>query len=136
MPNTIHGKPRLIKCITFMKMFLFKDQSNPTSSSHDLVSSRQWKCHQSVYIPNRPHFLRKLRSQLYQSHSHGITVYDAQLKQVKNISIGDMSTVYDVCDMPNGDLVVAAHDGLYHYKTSSEYEFHHSNIILFLFAFL
>ena len=102
----------------------FKDQSNPTSSSVDLVSSRQWKRHQSVNVPSYPHCLRNVGNHLFQCHDDGITVYDTQLMRMKNIPSGDMGFVYDVCDMPNGDLVAAAYNGLYHTKANGQYELH------------
>ena len=120
MPNIIHLKRLMkLKCIIFIKMFLFKEHSNPTSSSLDLVNSRKWKRHQSVDIPDYPRCLRNVGNQLYQCHRNGISVYDAQLKEVKSIPNGD--NVYDLCDMPNGDLVVASGYGLYHTKGNGEF---------------
>ena len=135
MPNIIHGKQRLmtLKCIISLKMFFFKDQSIPTSSSLDLVSSRQWKRHQSVDIPNYPRCLRNVGNQLYQCHDGGILVYDTNLKQVKNKPNGHMHWVFDVCHMPNGDLVVATDTGLYHTKTNGEFQsFKCNHIVLSL----
>ena len=112
-----------------MKMFLLKDQSNPTSSSLYLVSSRKWKRHQSVDIPSYPRCLRNVGNKLYQCHNGGIAVYDVNLTQLKSIPNGYMDWVFDVCNIPNGDLLVAADKGLFHYKTNGGCKFRHSSAV-------
>ena len=70
--------------------------------------------------PNNLRCLRNVGNHLYQCHGAGITVYNAELQQVNSIGKGNMGGVYDVCGMLNGDLVVAASNGLYHTKTDGE----------------
>ena len=108
-------------------VLFFKDQSNHTSTSLDLVNSRKWKRHQSVDVTSYPHCLCNVGNQLYQCLDGGIAVYDNNLNQVKNITSGNMGIMWDVCNMPNGDLVVAAYNGLYHTKTNGEYQSHDSS---------
>ena len=41
-------------------------------------------------------------------------VFDSELQQQRTIPAGDMDDVYDVTEMSNGDVIIAAHIGLYH----------------------
>ena len=70
--------------------------------------------------------LRKVGNHLYQCNDVGIIVYNAQLQQVNSIEKGDMDCVLDGCGMLNGDLVVAASNGLYHTKPDGECGLHYS----------
>ena len=44
----------------------------------------------------------------------GIVVFDSELQQQRAIPAGEMGTVYDVAEMNNGDVVIAARNGLCH----------------------
>ena len=50
--------------------------------------------------------------------------YYNRLKQVKQINMEVMYLVYDVCDMPNRDLVVATKNGLYHTQPNGKHRQH------------
>ena len=44
----------------------------------------------------------------------GIVVFDSELQQQRTIPTADMGDVYDVAEMNNGDVVIAAENGVYH----------------------
>ena len=46
-------------------------------------------------------------------------MYDTKLKQVKQIKMNDIR-VNDVCDMLNGEFLIAATNGLYHTKSNGK----------------
>ena len=74
-----------------------------------LTSIRQSLSHQSMSLRGCPFGRHTIGKQLYQCDTCGITVYDARPKRVKDIQRRrEMDMVYDVCDMPNGDLIGVA----------------------------
>ena len=94
--------------------YCFKDHFTIEKHSLKMLSSRTWTHHQSVSVPNNPRCLRNIGTHLYQCHGNGITVYDTRLNQLNSIPSCDTGNVYDVCDMSNGDLLIATSYGLYH----------------------
>ena len=105
-----------------LNVYAFKDSPIGSSPSLELVGSRTWKQHQSVEMPkhNYPDCLRNIGNLLYQCHFRGITVYDTELNQVKQMEMNDKDGVNDVCAMPNGNLLVASDNGLYHYDANGK----------------
>ena len=45
-------------------------------------------------------------------------VFDSELQQQRTIPAPDMGDVWDVAEMRNGDVVIAASNGLYHRRNS------------------
>ena len=70
-----------------------------------------------MYTPLRiePEGLRVIKQQLWCCcQGAGIVVLDSELQHQRTIPAGEMGWVYDVAEMSNGDVVIAADNGLYH----------------------
>ena len=68
-------------------------------------------------LPSWPTSLRVINQQLWYccGGDGGIVVFDSELQQQRTIWDDHMSTVFDVAQMSNGDVVIAASDNrLYH----------------------
>ena len=80
------------------------------------ASTRQWVKQAETKLPKWLRALRVINQQLWCCCGHaGIVVFDSELQQQRTIPAGDMSTVFDVAEMNNGDVVIAAaRKGLYH----------------------
>ena len=73
---------------------------------------------QSVELLNEPNCLRQMpNSELWQCHNGGITVLDTELRPLREIESesdsDDLGVVYDVAELPDGDVAVAAQFGLF-----------------------
>ena len=59
--------------------------------------------------------LRVIKQQLWCCcFDAGIVVFDSELQQQRIIPARDMKYMHDVAEMSNGDVVIAALNGLYH----------------------
>ena len=80
------------------------------------------KRYRYLSLRGSPFRLQNIGNKLYQCHTYGIRGYDARPSQVKGIQRrGDIGLMYDVCDMLNGDLMVASVNGLYHITADGKY---------------
>ena len=62
-----------------------------------------------------PYGLRVINQQLWCCcYDAGIMVFDDELQRQRTIAPGDMVNIWDVAAMSNGDVVIAAQNGLYH----------------------
>ena len=62
-----------------------------------------------------PYSLRVINEQLWCCcYDAGIMVFDAELQQQRTIAPHEMVNIWDVAAMSNGDVVIAAQNGLYH----------------------
>ena len=102
-------------------MYALKERSTIANASFEFVSRRAWTRQETVSVLDYPSCLRNIGNLLYQCHGSGITVYDIRLKQLNNIPRGNLGFMHDVCDIPNGDLLVATGYGLYHIKPNGKY---------------
>ena len=76
---------------------------------------KQWVKQAEKKLLTRPEGLRVINQQLWCCCGDaGITVFDSELQQQRNILADDMGGVYDVAEISNGDVVIAAPAGLYH----------------------
>ena len=76
---------------------------------------KQWVKQAATLLPQRPAGLRVINQQLWCCCGNaGIVVFDSELQQQRTIPAVDMGYVYDVAEMSNGDIVIAAENGLYH----------------------
>ena len=79
------------------------------------VSIGQWVKQAEKKLPQRSRGLRVINQQLWCCCGDaGIVVFDSELQQQRTIPAGDMRYVRDVAQMSNGDVVIAAGNGLYH----------------------
>ena len=80
------------------------------------ASMTHWVKQVGTELPDRSEGLRVINQQLWCCcDDAGIVVFDSELQQQRTISAGDMNIVYDVAEMSNGDVVIAAgRNGLYH----------------------
>ena len=76
---------------------------------------KQWVKQAETPLPSSAWGLRVINQQLWCCCGKaGIVVFDSELQQQRTIPAGDMDDVYDVTEMSNGDVIIAAHIGLYH----------------------
>ena len=62
-----------------------------------------------------PYSLRVINQQLWCCcYDAGIMVFDDELQQQRTIAPREMVNIWDVAAMSNGDVVIAAQNGLYH----------------------
>ena len=79
------------------------------------ASTKQWLEQAEGKLPGWPECLRVINEQLWCCCGDaGIVVFDSELQQQRTIPAGDMRYVRDVAQMSNGDVVIAAGNGLYH----------------------
>ena len=69
-------------------------------------------------LPDYPRCLCLLpNNELWQCHGGGITVLDTELRPLREIESesdsDDLGVVYDVAELPDGDVAVAAQFGLF-----------------------
>ena len=57
--------------------------------------------------------MRVVQDEIWQCHRKGISVFDHDLNLKRNIDCGNISIVSDVADVGNGQVILAADDGLY-----------------------
>ena len=76
---------------------------------------KQWVRQAQKKLPSRPQAVRVINQQLWCCCvGTDIVVFDSELQQQRAIPADDMGTVYDVAEMSNCDVVIAAYEGLYH----------------------
>ena len=82
-------------------------------------------------LPAWPGSLRVINKQLWCCcRNAGIVVFYSELQQQRTIPAGDMKCVYDVAEMSNGEVIIAAGDnGLYH-RCNGEYSYCCTSIFL------
>ena len=81
------------------------------------ASLKQWVKQAEIELPAWPQSLRVINQQLWCCCSHvGIVIFDSELQQRRTIPADDdeLDVVLDVAEMSNGDVVISAHNGLYH----------------------
>ena len=79
------------------------------------ASTRQWARQAQKQLPPSPWGLRVINQQLWCCcRAAGIVVFDSELQQQRIMLTDNMSYVRDVAAMSNGDVVIAAQNGLYH----------------------
>ena len=80
------------------------------------ASAKQWVKRAEKELPCDPQSLRVINQQLWCccGGDAGIVVFDSELQQQRTIPAADMGDVYDVTEMSNGDVIIAAANGLYH----------------------
>ena len=84
------------------------------------ASTNQWVKQAEAKLPvePEPRRLRVINQQLWCCCGDaGIVVFDSELQQQRTVPAGDMGMVDDVAEMSNGDVIVAATNGLYHILT-------------------
>ena len=75
----------------------------------------QWRKNEEKERPSNVEGLRVIHQQLWCCCGDaGIVVFDSELQQQRTTPADDMGNVWDVAEMSNGDVVIAAHNGLYH----------------------
>ena len=85
------------------------------------ASMKQWVKQAETPLPSMPERLRVINQQLWCCCAGaGIVVFDSELQQQRTIPAGDMGCVYDVAEMSDGDVVIAASKGLYHIDDSGD----------------
>ena len=78
------------------------------------MSEQLWKKQAAQELPDRPHRLCVINQQLWCClQDIGIVVFDSELQQQRTIPAGDMGRVYNVAETTNGDVIIAASNGLY-----------------------
>ena len=95
------------------------------------ANTKQWVKQAEKKLPAWPRSLRVMNQQLWCCcDDAGILVFDSELQQQRIIPAGDMKCVYDVAEMSNGDVIIAAGDnGLYH-RCNVEYSYCCTSIFL------
>ena len=80
------------------------------------ASMKQWVKQAEVKLPKSPWGLRVINQQLWCccGGNAGIVVFNGELQQQRTVPAADMGAVYAVAEMSNGDIVIAAVNGLYH----------------------
>ena len=80
---------------------------------------KQWVKQAEKELPRWAESLRVINQQLWCCCCHdGIVVFDSELQRLRTIPAADMGRVWDVAEMSNGDVIIAAtsaeNTGLYH----------------------
>ena len=80
------------------------------------ASTKQWVKQAEEKLPSMPEGLRVINQQLWCCcFTDGIVIFDSELQQQRTIPAGEMKYLYNVAEMSNGDVIIAAGDnGLYH----------------------
>ena len=79
------------------------------------ANTKQWVKQAEKKLPAWPQSLRVINQQLWCCcRDAGIVVFDSELQQQRTMPAADMGHVCDVAEMSNGDVVIAAVNGLYH----------------------
>ena len=80
------------------------------------VRMKQWVKQAENRLPCT-HGMRVINQQLWcYCGDAGIVVFDSELQQQRTIPAAEMGGVYGVAEMSNGDVVIAAGNGLHHRK--------------------
>ena len=87
-----------------------------------------------IQLSHCPLSLELIDNELWSCQCNGITVYDINLTQVNTIQYDGIGPVYDVCDMPNGYILIAAQNGLYQTKANGELNNNTFKLITTLFG--
>ena len=79
------------------------------------ASTKQWAQRMQNDLPCDPQGMRVINQQLWCCCGDAcIRVFDSELQwQRTTLPAADMGTVYDVAEMSNGDVVIAAQRGLF-----------------------
>ena len=87
------------------------------------ASAKQWVKQAEEKLPVWSHQgLRVINQQLWCCCGDaGIVVFDSELQQQRTVPTGAMGWVCDVTVMSNGDIVIAADEGLYYYGSNGEW---------------
>ena len=95
------------------------------------ASEKQWVRQAEKKLFSGTRGLRVINQQLWCCCCDaGIAVFDSELQQQRTIPAGDMKCVYDVAEMSNGEVIIAAGDnGLYH-RCNGEYSYCCTSIFL------
>ena len=87
-----------------------------TSLTLKQASMKQWTKQSEKKLPSVPQGLRVISQQLWCCCGDaGIVIFDSELQQQRTIPADDdeLDVVLDVAEMSNGDVVIAASNGLY-----------------------
>ena len=99
---------------------MFPSIQNETSHSLLAAAQKQWVKQAEVKLPYTAYSVHVINQQLWCCcYTQGIVVLDhSDLKRLRTIPAGDMGSVNDVAEMRDGDIVIAASQGLFHAKIS------------------
>ena len=92
--------------------------TNTCISNSDLIKKR-WVQADKTKLAEKcsPRALRAIHGRLWCCcFEGGIIIYDSELQVYRSIQHGDISNAYDVAAMSNGDVLIAAYNGLFHLK--------------------
>ena len=79
------------------------------------ASTKQWMKQAEQKLFSGVRGLRVINQQLWCCcRDAGIVVFDSELQQQCTIPAAGMDSVWDVAEMSNGDVIIAARTGLYH----------------------
>ena len=85
------------------------------------ASTKQWLKEAMKRLPRWARVLSVINQQLWCCCGDaGIVVFDSELQQQRTIPAADMGDVWDVAETTNGDVVIAATNGLHH-RHNGEY---------------
>ena len=97
----------------FLYAYLFK-QINALLTLKQ-ASMKQWVKQAEMKLPSNTASLCVINQQLWCCcDKAGIVIFDSELQQQRTIPAADMGDVYDVAEMSNDDIIIAAMSGLYH----------------------
>ena len=79
------------------------------------ASTKQWLKQAERQLSAWPEALRVINQQLWCCCGDaGVLVFDGKLQHQRTVPLGDIEYVRDVAEMSNGDVIIAASNGLYH----------------------
>ena len=91
------------------------------------ASEKRWEKQVDGKLPGLPQGLRVIKQQLWCCCGGArIVIFDSGLQQQRTLWADDMGMAYDVAEMRNGDVVIAASNGLY--RRSKNGECHRRNV--------
>ena len=78
------------------------------------ATTKQWVKQADYELPEWLRSLRVINQQLWCCcHDASVMIFDSELQQQRTVPAGGMGKVNDAAEMSNGDVVIAAHTGLY-----------------------
>ena len=83
------------------------------------VIDKYWTQHGQKQIEYIASNIRVIQQNIWVCHNRGITVFDANLRQLRRLPMSDIA--YDVALMADGKLVVCASNGLFEASEDGEY---------------
>ena len=79
-----------------------------------MLANKKWSKTIQYQLQAEPWSIRSINGELYCCHSKGITVYDTKFKPVHAILKDDMGQCYAVASTGDGNLIVAADNGVFY----------------------